>query len=92
MSTHEAGRELDALIANKVMGQFAYPNRIPRFSTNIAAAWLIVARLIAKGWGFDLRNHGTWTAVLDYRDERHATEDGDTAPLAICRAVLEAHQ
>lgn len=59
----DAGRELDALIAEKVMGwtwkevegeQYLYPPRpgdvnIPHYSTDIAAAWQVVEKLAELG-------------------------------------------
>lgn len=128
-----AGRELDALVAEKVMGmtfelvgvplgvpsdmQYSKElaitqdgklemiqyipggmgiNPVPRFSTDIAAAWLVVDRIMAQftQWQpyFQLRTCGTfYTAVFDSDEMNNpVTEDGDTAPLAICLAALKA--
>jgi hypothetical protein len=123
-----AGRELDALVAEKVMGitpkdvrvrgevdtplvrvcnESAYWREDGRhdryqlrthadaqcYSADIELAWQVVEKMLALGWYFDLRNYGTWTAIFD-RDsgspDDHATDDGDSAPLAICRAALAA--
>ena len=103
-----AGRELDALVAEKVMGAdielhryddydtdyvFKSPGHpkclVPRFSTDIAAAWEVVVKLKmavesdGSLWraGTKLPGHGNL-----YWDE---TEEADTAPLAICLAALK---
>ncbi len=65
----KAGRELDALIAEKVMGwkrgdiywhpyQFANPVDLtdtPKYSTSIADAWLVVEKM--DQWSFDVSRH-----------------------------------
>ena len=65
----EPGRELDALIAEKVMGwrktrggytndltkQWSVPEKqLPLYSTSIKAAWEVVEKLRGKGYYFDL--------------------------------------
>lgn len=109
----EAGRELDALVAEKVMGftvtdwptgkelplagamaflSESQKDRIPHYSTNIAAAWQVVEKL-------DLSvirlNNGRWSAGEAYAFENsyaefRTTTHADTAPLAICLAALKA--
>jgi hypothetical protein len=102
-----AGRELDALIAEKVMGwtgfwkrgepsMMAYPPveqaagidgerwPVPNYSTNIAAAWLVVEKMShvagVPKWGFDdqLERARIWTMT------------SAEAALTICRAALIA--
>ena len=90
----EAGRELDALIAEKVMDDMLAGIRldgspmfddIPHYSTQIANAWLVVEKLrlfvqpSALGWHSGLRGD-------IQENHRHA----NTAPLAICLAALKA--
>ena len=123
-------REMDALVAEKVMGfhlmrYINYPDRepvinpamfppdytdeqirIPNYSTDIAAAWLVVEKMSELGWYFNIATTDPYdvTFSVDVRDERHGTWDEDgqedgwithdvranTAPLAICRAALKA--
>jgi hypothetical protein len=91
-----AGRELDARVAEKVMGwEPRGPHPIhgtpvfatgrndtfaPHFSTDIAAAWQAAEKLKAASWRFRV-----WQ---DYKDALMV--DAETAPLAICRAALKA--
>ena len=66
----KAGRELDALVAEKVMGMkldaaagWNHPSLVqgtplkiipPKYSTDIAAAWQVVQNLRERGWYFDI--------------------------------------
>ena len=127
-----AGRELDALIAEKVMGlppeqwrhdapgcediyynvcnrcglsqnsksdaEF-YQERCPEpapYSTDIAAAWLVVEKLrLAVVSGDDPKDgsHGYWAGVpVPLGGNMEDWRGADTAPLAICRAALAAAQ
>jgi hypothetical protein len=90
-----AGRELDALVAEKVMGRdmtrpagFKHPIGMPHYSTDIAAAWEVVERLRAAGHWFDLRDirgNGYWASF-----GQEMSAEGKTASLAICLAALKA--
>jgi hypothetical protein len=69
---------------------------IPTYSTDIAAAWTIIEHLmVSADMGYTLGS-GTWpdgrryhTARFFPRDYSRAwMGDGDTLPLAICRAAL----
>ena len=122
-----AGRELDALVAERVMGWTyqhdglvsmrwydAAGNPIKGYgpgewgrsyrefapSTDIAAAWLVVEKLIADGWFIDMTHEGTWRVRLTKHFpmkrgkwqpslEPEAVLDV-SLPLAICRAALKA--
>jgi hypothetical protein len=127
----EAGRELDALVAEKVMGHipmtvrqacgisladreddevvigiapgvpptYAYLNDLPRYSTDIAAAWEVVARIIVLGFRHPLVRYDNdrpegrerWTAAIIKPDGKGgARGDAFTAPHAICLAALNA--
>ena len=136
----EAGRELDALVAEKVMGwalehrlvgagTLADPKRLepeqavyrvrseadsywqnwspdgadrvlddmlPRYSTDIAAAWDVVEWLHDAGKLFVLwaTTQGRWIAQVFIRGDDDtgpvADKDADTAPRAICLAALQA--
>jgi hypothetical protein len=124
----DAGRELDALVAEKVMGwsdidledqgDFGVPpearipdaygrtvswyaspfEQFPHYSTDIAAAWLVVEKVATIDKG---EPGGLEVAVLHYPDrcECHietnsaaflVVEGAPTAPHAICRAALLA--
>ncbi len=68
----EASRDLDALVAEKVMGwrtsveqrhlRYTDPTNtirtpvVPYFSTDIGAAWLVVEWMVAQGWSVDVQN------------------------------------
>ena len=92
------GRELDALVAEKVMGHGSQFNFSP--STNIADAWLVVEKLkehdkdvicISVGWlmGAD-KFPDIYRAVVAWREHRSIQADAETAPHAICLAALKA--
>lgn len=98
----QAGTELDALIAENVMGEkppFSYPvphNHAwqcsgPRpYSTDIAAAWHVWEKIgqptISRS---NPRGQIMVWVTEDYMGPDQVAE-ADTAPLAICRAALKA--
>ncbi len=97
---HEAGPELDRLIAEKVMGwDGASPPgwRAASYSTQLSVAWLVVEAMREKGWSVELDVYSDG-AVLDqgcywaeFRIEMQgARTTAPTMPLAICRAALKA--
>jgi hypothetical protein len=67
---------------------------IPRYSTDIGAAWAVVGKMRENGYYVELRG---WVQVADFMAcfrmpggrERCCITDDD-APLAICRAALAA--
>ena len=76
-------------------------NSLPRFSTDIGAAWQVVEKVQADnpGWRFSLLggDEGWWNAeFFGHIDptknygQRHSSEYAPTAPLAICLAALRA--
>src|SRR5687768_7998759 len=106
-----AGREMDALIAEKVMGHevnrdvtmFAGGKTskepysegfttLGHYSTNIADAWRVVEKLdtsfsLARAWSLDdpkWRGYSFWIG----NGGNAISSLAETAPLAICRAVL----
>ncbi len=93
----KAGRELDALIAEKVMDDMLAGIRldgspmfddIPHYSTQIADAWLVVEKL-KEEFDFDISySKQGWTMYV-YNDT-YSGIYADTAPLAICLAALKA--
>jgi hypothetical protein len=70
---------------------------LPQYSTDIAAAWLVVGSMVTRG-AFDLMHHrhfadDPWTARFPMGPDvpaSHAQIHAATAPLAICRAALVA--
>lgn len=91
----EAGRELDALIDERCFGirrAIAGFHGAPFYSTDIAAAWQVVERLLATFPPFVLWCNAKYTIaqIWDADDNEIANERGETAPLAICRAALKA--
>lgn len=66
------------------------------YSTNIAASWEVVEKMLADGWEVfvmveprrEPRNHAS---VEAWHGNRMVCEDGDTAPVAICLAALRAY-
>ena len=101
----KAGRELDALIAEKVMGFRKHhahgylrnaPGEEPHYSTNIADAWEVVERLVSTP-GPNGDHHsvqvdysGDAVVVIDENEDWQVSAIADTAPLAICLAALKA--
>ncbi len=127
----KAGRELDALVAENVMGWHVYESgrcslmarqtlpdgdEIEHIiatthpwetadyspSTDIAAAWQVVEKLMEKGWTVTLaprqfekypenrfKFHGC-RMVGDPQTMQSFSDHADTAPLAICLAALKA--
>ena len=98
----DAGRALDALIYTAVFGSehsrhasleevFAH---IPHYSTDIAAAWLVVEEMDRRGWKVDVQNRyrPTWACHVHFAspDNRSVYVHTWYAPLAICLAALEA--
>jgi hypothetical protein len=109
IDTTKPGRELDALVAEKVMGwsdcrfkdgrvvdglgrdQYnKTAQSIPHYSTDIAAAWLVVDGLMAQGLSFLLGKESVVWRARFYKGDGGVTMPGDTAPHAICLAALKA--
>lgn len=106
MSKHEPGRELDALMAEKVMGwtwsdaDAEWIDRgnhlpgLPKFSTNIAAAWEVVDK-VAETQFIEVYNalvdpvtgESDWNCRIGKNDQHEGT--AKTAPYAICLAALQ---
>lgn len=61
---------------------------IPRYSTEMSAAWLLVEKLDHEIFNMKRRRYG-WVCVF-VPPVSHGFGTGDTAPLAICRAALKA--
>lgn len=101
-----AGREMDALVAEKVMGwanirgavveqNTNIVRDVPSYSTDIAAAWDVVEKINTKKCFIELKStFPTWFAGI-FKGFGHNYEiiecaNEKTAPLAICRAALKA--
>lgn len=106
------GRELDALVAEKVMGWVIGSDHIshdgigfsrqyldialPRFSTDIFAAWKVVEKLHSLGFkiGVDAQTNSYSACVVATLEKGIykvvANEVKETAPHAICLAALKA--
>lgn len=66
---------------------------VSAYSTDIAAAWLVVEKLAAQGLRLSLDAFGGdpwWAEFADEKWERGAQATAPTAPEAICRAALAA--
>jgi len=102
--TVQAGPELDALLAEHVMG-LKRDGKIPPYSTDIAAAWTVVETMIHKDGVYFGAPHfkhkhqnlaslgypeGTecWYCVINTKLLNKVVLCADTAPLAICRVAL----
>lgn len=109
IDTMSAGREMDALVAKKVMGYVTLRVqggevwswgdgrwRLKTWSpsTDIAAAWEVVARLNTLGihlWAVGQEDAlPGWQADFGRNWQSAHQAWADTAPLAICRAALKA--
>jgi len=130
----KAGRELDALVAEKVMGwhdpqdpewngwkdcglliwqdsmirprdkppvnskagwmAYGVVDRVPAFSTDIAAAWEVVEKLHQRFPTIHLSlgapNQRWYCSFFGTVDDKGSALEADTAPLAICLAALKA--
>jgi hypothetical protein len=107
--TMEAGRELDALVATAVFGltmepgddpffmdEYGWPESVPRYSTDIASAWLVVEEMNAADWQFLLRQNWCHRWFATFLKPEHPGDSkgwdasADTPQLAICLAALGA--
>lgn len=100
----KAGRELDALIAEKVMDGKRCPNCTdglpecgfhPHYSTDIAAAWEVVGKLKDSHPRFMLMRYEMTFGARKFEScfDTMPQQPGDlcdTAPHAICLAALKA--
>ena len=65
---------------------------LPDFSGEIAPAFSVVEKLQESGLGFSISDYSPskgWCAEF-YGKQQNSKADGETAPLAICRAALLA--
>jgi len=81
----------------KVVGSaLVAPMNLPDFSTDISAAWGVVEkviRLVNRGFELSVTNHypDIYPDIygVDVRFDGHDMVNGNTIPLAICRAALK---
>lgn len=88
-----AGRELDAEVAERGFGYGWRAGHTPPFSSDIAAAFQVVERMIADGWRVYIdgpRFHDREWRVMFAKDRTTTWAHAETLPLAICRAALDA--
>lgn len=88
------GRELDALVAEKVMG-WTYKTEFDKLfkpSESISAAWEVVERLKFMKNHIDVftSKNGKWGVEVSKEDAVYVREFAITAPEAICKAALLA--
>jgi hypothetical protein len=94
----EAGREMDALVADEIMPELIeYRGRFANeYSTDIRAAFEVFDVLRKKFWSTSITQWDHSDKVLiecEYRTghgepRKHLDVYADTVPLAICRAAL----
>lgn len=124
MTELQAGRALDALVAEKILGRtdwehgeigetsggnpycvrcnelgnwgdkiFTNDRCCPRYSKDIAAAWLVIEKLEQDGFQISLNNFTPYWHVVMTKNmgvDGFGCGQADTAPLAICLAALKA--
>lgn len=94
----KAGRELDALVAEKVIGygpNYILMGTFPNYSTDIAAAWdEVVGKMIEGGYrvrvDFDAYSAGVEFVLEELHQVITGKGRGETTPYAICLAALKA--
>ena len=98
----EAATYRDALEKFYTVGDIVLHGDVPHYSTEIAAAWLVVENWRARGESFQLDSLGfswpdekeqgrVWRCMFAWGDKFNtAVDEAPTAPLAICRAALAA--
>jgi len=92
----DAGPELDAAIAEKIMGIGRHPSNVdnpyPKYSTNIEAAWEVVEEIAKQGFMVQIQyRKGAWIRIF-HQSSTKAIATADTAPHAICLAALKVVQ
>jgi Phage ABA sandwich domain len=88
-------REIDRLVAEKVMGweagKYAYGSWFP--TTNIADAWKVVEKLSKDGFEFQVWREKNGKYNVEFAKDFFYVfgfAESETAPLAICLAALKA--
>ena len=82
-----AGVKMDAAVAEVLGWENITPESTQKYSTEIAAAWELLKQVDdARFWLRQLLSK-SWSCRFDFLDDI-IVADGNTAPLAICRAFL----
>lgn len=77
------------MTAAQVLAEHSIKTSIPKFSTDIRAAWKVLEELKKKHWNVTLNcHHGEWAIWFDHGSEASAIT-AESAPLVICLAALE---
>lgn len=83
-------QEADILIAEKVLGVKVLGKTAPRYSTSIAAAWLVLGELHKRGWFWRLDSvHDGVVLTLQNVERKTHQIRAPTAPAAIAEAALQ---
>jgi hypothetical protein len=90
-----AGREMDTLVAKHVIpgGIYTTGLPVPKFSTDISAAWQVFKNKKVVDWFHDIEPQDSEIIqIIGAAEDSYsgATIITDKAPLAICRAALLA--
>ena len=84
------GRELDELVAKKVMG---YKYKVLEYSTDIAAAWEVVEKMKDNGYEIIINVNTCEIKMTYWNDAGQAARGvkifGDSIAMGICLAVLK---
>ena len=90
-----AGRDLDALVHDRVFGQSPYlgeqyADDLPSYSTDLGASWEVAAHLQEQGYKVDVGNWpgGIATVTLTSLVDGQQVFAGETPAVALCRAAL----
>ena len=92
----EAGRELDALVEEKLMKAPFAGDYQQHYSTDIAAAWEVLEKMQDNGWFWNIDyDYGELVAGFGKGRDSEGDlswhyEQAETTPHAICLAALKA--
>ena len=104
-SDMKPGPELDDLIDIEVMGSEGLCGQVvPKYSTDIKAAWEVVQKLESDGWFLSMFRHAAYNVTLGSDELKSGYKvglsrqmvlnevvvDAETAELGICLAALKA--
>lgn len=87
------GRELDLLIAEKVMGEYHDEylcSAVNPYSTSIASAWDVVEKIKEYEWTISQDYGPVYSVQLGDGENMFSSCFGDSVPHAICLAALAA--
>lgn len=90
----KAGLSLDAEISKKIMHQSNLKSKdIPRYTTNIYAAYEVISNMQHQGWSFHIKSKITQVGSLLYhakfvRNNQHTEQYSPSLPMAICLSAL----